>query len=358
MKYSGSKIIKKELEEFADVIQNIIRKETRRKEEKELGVSKALRIERKNIFKILSRLRKGEKRSRKKHIIELMKEEESALRKDMDIAKDIYHRILSSYYKLPASERKEVYNKLMNFYNEVNRMLFSSFYGKKSRKELEYFAKKLEKLKEETEKVEKVIREKPSEKVKEAIERLKLPEIKIKPLKEKKKHKKELIEERKREREELKKLEEIEKRAKERIKQISESVVKERMRTAFLAVRKEKRIIKKTKPNITARVMKREKPTKQYTQATPTFPIKHEEIKETAPAKSIESIKLETPKVDRELPVKRDVVKPVIGEIKKESIKPKREIETEKKASKKLGALEKEEQEIKERLERLRRYIG
>lgn len=339
MKYSGKKIMKQELENFAAQIENVIKKEMRRREEKELGVSKALTKRKRSIFARVAGLKREEtKKERKERILELMKEEEEALKRDMNIARDIYHRILSSYYKLPPSERKEVYNRLMNFYKEINHMLFSSFYGKRSKRELEYFSKRLAKLKKEAEKVERVIQRKPSEKVKEAVERLKLPEIKIKPFKEieRKKRREELRKEREREKEELKKLEEIEKEAKERIKRISESVVKERMVTRpSHPAEKEKIMIREIKP----------KPI-----------IKPAAVRMPAKPRIIRPTKLERPKIHE---IKRKPEKKPAEQIKKVEVKkekvPAHEIKPK---GKKLGALEREEQAIRERLERLRKYVG
>lgn len=215
LKYSGSKISKEELGIFADELEGLFRKEKRRKEEEELGVSKAFQ-HRKGLFGNLAYTLKAIKESRsettrKKRIYELMKEEEEALKTDMEIAKNIYHKILASYYKLPPKEKKEVYERLNKFYNDINSMLFSSFYSEKSKKQLEYFASKLAQIKEEAERVS-------GKEVKEAHKKIAEKE---------RPHEKELLKtEPRTEMEDLKKLEKIEEEAKERIKLIGESIVK------------------------------------------------------------------------------------------------------------------------------------
>lgn len=368
LRYSGSKVTKEELEDFAGMIESIIKKETRRKEEKELGVSKALTKEKKGVISSIAKLGlEGREEARKKHILELMKEEEEALKKDMDIARDIYHRILSSYYKLPANERKEVYDKLVNFYNEVNHMLFSSFYGKRGRKELEYFSDRLAKLKKEAERVEKIMQEKPTRKVEEAIKRLKLPELKVKPTKEitRERRRVEISKERIKEKEELKKLEEVEKRAKERIKRISESVVKERM-SSPLPLKIEKEKIREIKPEPVTRLIK------PLETPEPIKAIRHlpehkiHEVKREAEIKQkIREEPRKEAKEEKKIP-KPIEPKPHVERIEKEAgIKrqlkeksPGIESESREAKEKKLGTLEREEQAIMERLERLRRYVG
>lgn len=216
MKYSGKRITKQELEAFAGKVEQLVKKEQLRKEEAGLKVSKAMAKDRKGFFSKISQIET--EKNRKKHLLELMGQEEEALKKDMEIAKNIYHRILSSYYKLPAKDRKEIYHKLTGFYQQVNKMLFSSFYSKKSKKQLEYFTKKLDELQKQAQGV--IAKEK-------AEGRFKLPELKshakihVKPLES------EIRKERAIKTEELKKLERIEKEAQERIKNITERVIEQ-----------------------------------------------------------------------------------------------------------------------------------
>ena len=239
MKYSSKKTTKQELEKFADKIEKLVRKEQMRKDVAELKVSSALTKGRKSMLGRFSQIES--EKEKKKHLMELMAQEEDALKKDMEIAKNIYHRILTSYYRLPPKDRKEVYIRLNSFYEQVNKMLFSSFYSKQSKKQLGYFTKKLEELHKEAEKV--IAKEKVAQIHERSAERLKLPELKPVSIHEKPAIKKE----RAIKTEELKKLEQIEKAAKERIKNIAESVVNQRILEPINENREEKTIMKEIK---------------------------------------------------------------------------------------------------------------
>ena len=216
MKYSGKRITKQELEALAGRIEQLVKKEQFRKEEAELKISKAIVKGRSGFFSKISQIET--EKGKKKHLLELMEQEEEALKKDMEIAKNIYHRILSSYYKLPARDRREIYDKLTGFYQQVNKMLFSSFYSKKSKKQLEYFTKKLEELQKQAQGV--IAKEK-------AVERFKLPELKPHAKVHVRHLESEIRKERAIKTEELKKLEKIEKEAQERIKSITERVIEQ-----------------------------------------------------------------------------------------------------------------------------------
>ncbi|MFH1248574.1 MAG: hypothetical protein V1660_00285 [archaeon] len=207
MKYGEEKVSKEELIGFADELERILKREKRNKEENELGLSKAFQ-QKKGVFRNLSayfRAMQEDKneKERKNKILELMKEEEYALQKDMDIAKDIYHKLLQSYYRLPPDERKEVYEKLTKFYNNINSMLFSSIYGEKSKKQLEYFASKLTQIKQEEEKSRAIEKH-------EVKKHKPLPIVKEKPQREA----------------DLKQLDIIEQSAKDRIKMLGEAIVR------------------------------------------------------------------------------------------------------------------------------------
>lgn len=343
-KYSGSKISKEELGIFADELESFFRKEKRRKEEQELGVSKAFQ-HRKGFFGDLAYTIKAVKESRtedarKKKIFELMKEEEDALKTDMEIAKNIYHKILASYYKLPPKEKKEVYERLNKFYNEINSMLFSSFYSEKSKKQLEYFASKLAQIKEETEKVSgREMHEKMHEKIAE---------------KEAKPHEKKVLKvEPRTEIEDLKRLEKIEEEARERIKLIGESIVKQTIEKELMLPKEKHEVHKTIKPLPPLPQIKI--PIKPAIMPKPKPLLLVSEHKRTI---EIESPKITATPTHVVVPPKRIVERAV--ELKKERIAEKQTSPKHGK-TKRLEWLDKEAGEIRERLEKLHQkhgYIG
>lgn len=330
LKYSGKRITKQELDVFAQKIQELIKKEEVRKEITELEVSKALRKEKPSLFGMVARLES--EKEKKKHLLELMKQEEEALKKDMEIAKNIYHRILSSYYKLPSKDRKEIYERLTNFYQEVNRMLFSSFYSKQSKKQLEYFTKKLEALHKEAEKV--IAKEKAIQVWERGkAVKLKVPELPAKPQVEIPR-KIEIAKEKAIKAEELKKLEKIEKEARERIKNIAESVVEQTIMQKPVEKPEEKTIIREIKY-----VMPAEKPLVKAIVHAAEYKAEHriKRLKPEIHAKPVHVAKIHKP----------------------EEIQAREKAEVSKVKSKKFMHIAKEEREIRERLEKLRKgYIG
>ncbi len=202
IKYSDEPLSQEKLKKFADEIESMLKTEHIKPVQKagattkEIHVSKAFAEKREGLFKsVLDVFIKPKKRTiEREEMLKLIKNETDALKRDMEIAQQTYHNILSSYYKLPKEERKEVYNKLISFYQDVNKLMFSSFYSEKGKKELDVFAEKLARLKEEEEKHLKARELKPREEKKEA-------------------------------REELERLSLLEKEARERLKAFGESVI-------------------------------------------------------------------------------------------------------------------------------------
>ena len=85
---------------------------------------------------------------KKQQINEMLSTEEKTLRRNISEAKKVYDDILKLYVQLSPAEKKLLYPKLLHFYDNVNKMIFSSLYGKKTKEELAYFSKELAKLKE------------------------------------------------------------------------------------------------------------------------------------------------------------------------------------------------------------------
>ncbi len=87
---------------------------------------------------------------KKEQILDMLVDQQKVLKHNIGKAKRAYDDILKLYVQLSPEERKRLYPDLVQFYNNVNSMLFSSLYSKKSKEELAYFTKELEKLSEIT----------------------------------------------------------------------------------------------------------------------------------------------------------------------------------------------------------------
>lgn len=335
MRYSGKKIIKEDIESIAERIQELIKKEEVRSEEKELGVSRALMKEKRGFLSKVSELQSEQ--GRKRHLLELMSQEEGALKKDMEIAKNIYHKILSSYYRLPAKDRKDVYEKLTNFYEQVNKMLFSSFYSKQSKKQLSYFTKQLSELQKEAEKV--IAAERIREAGEKHAEKIKVPEIRkfVKGL--------EAGKERAIKIEELKKLERVEKEAIDRIRNIGEGIVEQGM-LQLPEKSEEKQIIREIKYALP----------QEHVLRKPEKPVHAEHLTELPRAGHERHLVQETKHAEpRKMHIERHVQDAEPKEKEKHAEKP---AETGIK-SRKIMHIAREQQAIMEKLERLRKgYIG
>lgn len=351
LKYGDSKVSREELAEFADELEILLKREKTKKEEEELGISQALHHHKKGFFNDLfqnfstSREEASNEINKKKKMLELMDEEKDALRKDMDIAKNIYHRILTYYYKLPPNERKEVYGKLKEFYDEVNNMLFSSIYSEKSKKELEYFANKLAQMKEETERMEGKKDRHEHEKL--SIERKEIIHRGV-----------ESKEESKLRFREIKKLQSLEEEARERIRTLGESIVKQSIEKEFTESKPKKEVSQISKP---------------ATQAKPA--VYHEHIPEHKTQQQspshieIESPKIEIPHFSTKITPSQIPQMPVaISQKRHENKAPEKPKETAKQKtevklsgrSKKMTWIDKEAEQLKARLEKLQHhnYIG
>jgi len=85
--------------------------------------------------------------NRKQQIESLLEDEQEILNRNVSSMKKTYNRILEMYVNLSPNEKATVCPQLVAFYNNANKAIFSSVYGEKSRKELEYFVKELQRLK-------------------------------------------------------------------------------------------------------------------------------------------------------------------------------------------------------------------
>ncbi|MDD4877642.1 MAG: hypothetical protein PHO02_01245 [Candidatus Nanoarchaeia archaeon] len=152
MKFSGKKITQAQAEELLKEFKSIVHKyvETGWKPKRiAKGVVERLVEQDK---KILDNVKQyvgflgGE--SRKRQIEGLLEDEQEILSRNVSSMKRTYNQILRMYVQLAPNEKAAVYPQLIAFYKNANKAIFSSVYGEKSKKELEYFIKELQRLKE------------------------------------------------------------------------------------------------------------------------------------------------------------------------------------------------------------------
>ncbi|MFH0752196.1 MAG: hypothetical protein V1914_01210 [archaeon] len=153
LKYGVGLVTKGGVIELINEFKDIVSTQIKRQGSGKLPVSKNLiaRIfeEDKKIFgsvkQYIEFLKKEDSRSQ---IHELLVDEQKILRQNIKKAKNVYNDILRLYCQLSPEERKKIYPKLLRFYDNVNKMVFSSLYSEKSKKELVYFSKELERIRD------------------------------------------------------------------------------------------------------------------------------------------------------------------------------------------------------------------
>ena len=152
LKYSGKKQSPKEVNDLVKEFKGIVHKyvETGWKPKRVAkGVVERLAEQDKKIFDNVKQyvgFLGGE--SRKMQIESLLDDEQEILKRNIGSMKRTYNRILRMYVQLSPNEKAAVYPQLVEFYKNANKAIFSSVYGEKSKKELEYFVKELQRLKE------------------------------------------------------------------------------------------------------------------------------------------------------------------------------------------------------------------
>ena len=151
LKYSGKKLSPKEIHELVKEFKSIVHKyvETGWKPKRiAKGVIERLAEQDKKIFDNVKQyvgFLGGE--SRKLQIESLLEDEQEILKRNIGSMKRTYNKILRMYVQLSPNEKAAVYPQLVEFYKNANKAIFSSVYGEKSKKELEYFVKELQRLK-------------------------------------------------------------------------------------------------------------------------------------------------------------------------------------------------------------------
>ncbi|MBU2638911.1 MAG: hypothetical protein KJ955_08100 [Nanoarchaeota archaeon] len=152
MKFSGKKVSRKEIETSVKEFKSIVHKyvETGWKPKKVArGIIERLAEQDKRILTNVKQYVDFLKHeNRKKQIESLLADEEEILKRNVRSMKHTYNRILKMYVQLTPNDKAVVYPQLVEFYNNANKAIFSSVYGKKSKKELEYFVRELKRLKE------------------------------------------------------------------------------------------------------------------------------------------------------------------------------------------------------------------
>ncbi len=191
MKYSGYQPSKEEVVKLITDFKSIVSSHVRRQKGESLAakasnnlLSKIIDEDKKIFESIKGYVEFLKKEDKKQQIQELLSNEQNILEANIKKAKAVYDDILKLYCQLSVDERKNVYPKLIQFYNNVNKMVFSSVYNQKSKDELAYFSKELSKMRDEPEgsaMLKRLVsipsrfpKEKPAE---AALPELKLPDI-------------------------------------------------------------------------------------------------------------------------------------------------------------------------------------
>ncbi|MBU2589688.1 MAG: hypothetical protein KKF52_01405 [Nanoarchaeota archaeon] len=151
LKYSGQPLTKQELkdliDEFKQIVQHYVKAGWKPGKEKITAMEKIVTQDKKILTNIKGYIDFLKQESRKSEIESLLEEESKVLSKNIRLIKKRYNKMLKLYVQLSPREKSVVYPQLIDFYNRINKSLFSTVYSKKSKEELEYFTKKLDKLK-------------------------------------------------------------------------------------------------------------------------------------------------------------------------------------------------------------------
>ncbi|MEA3378064.1 MAG: hypothetical protein U9Q69_00335 [Nanoarchaeota archaeon] len=152
LKYSGHEISKKEiialLDEFKDIVKTHAKKSHKQKSITPKSLKEKLIEQDKKIFEnIKDYIKFLKKENRRQQIQDLLDEERVILKENIRTIKRTYNKILDYYVQLSPRDRAKIYPELMEFYHNINKAIFSSIYGERSKKELEYFKNELERIK-------------------------------------------------------------------------------------------------------------------------------------------------------------------------------------------------------------------
>ncbi len=150
-KYSGSEITKEEtlvmMDRLRKITESYVHKGWKKERKAQKFLDRLIEEDKKIISNIRDYLDVLKHENRKKQIEGLLDDERALLKRNISTIKRVYNKILALYVQLSPKEREKIYPKLMEFYNNVNKAMFSTVYGERSMKKLEYFSKKLEELK-------------------------------------------------------------------------------------------------------------------------------------------------------------------------------------------------------------------
>ncbi|MFH1638692.1 MAG: hypothetical protein ABIB71_09780 [Candidatus Woesearchaeota archaeon] len=150
-KYSGAEITKEEtivmMDKLRKVIESYVRKGWRKEHGTEKFIAKLVEEDKKIIGNIKQYVSALKHENKKQQIQEMLDDERMLLKRNISTIRKTYNRILKYYVQLSPKEREKIYPELMDFYNNVNKAMFSTVYGEKSIRKLDYFSKKLEDLK-------------------------------------------------------------------------------------------------------------------------------------------------------------------------------------------------------------------
>ncbi len=151
LKYSGKPLSKKELQdlidEFKQIVKHYVKQGWKPGKEEITPMERLVTRDKKILANIKSYIDFLKQESRKSEIESLLEEESRVLSKNVRSIKKRYNKMLKLYVQLSPREKAIIYPQLIDFYNRINKSIFSTVYSKKSKKELEYFENKLKQLK-------------------------------------------------------------------------------------------------------------------------------------------------------------------------------------------------------------------
>jgi len=152
LKYGGKPVTRAELIKLIDEFKHIVKQYVKagwRPKRVTRGVIEKLVEQDKKIFEnIRYYVDFLQHESRKRQIESILEDETNLLKKNIKELKKTYNKILSMYVQLSPKEKAAVYPELLEFYNNANKAIFSTIYGEKSKKQLEYFVRELRRLRD------------------------------------------------------------------------------------------------------------------------------------------------------------------------------------------------------------------
>ena len=150
-KYSGKELTKNDLikliDEFKRIVEHYVNRGWKSSNISRKPVEKLVEEDKKILANIRSYIEFLKTESRKRQIEHMLEVERQIMNQNIKSIKRRYNKMLKLYVQLSPEERAVIYPQLINFYNSINKAIFSSIYSEKSKEQLAEFRKQLEILK-------------------------------------------------------------------------------------------------------------------------------------------------------------------------------------------------------------------